>query len=244
MFWDIIFWITIIYIGGVVLWHLFFLVLMIIEGYSDGGFFGAVGSAIVVFIFGIWNLAKFAFGILIFALIIRACSGKDYVGFDKANLKADVKSLVYFYDDYDINHPPEYNERLEKFKKRISDYSEDETKKIKDFSHTYISFRKAFQDDFVEAFLDYQPHSEFTFQYSSKTSNLKSKLLSYDIKERIELEDKEMDKIISKLKEELPKYTEDELYDMQDRARTENKDIPRMMSYVYKNIFGEDLKYE
>jgi hypothetical protein len=244
MFWDIIFWITIIYIGGVVLWHLFFLVLMIFEGYSDGGFFGAVGSAIGAFIFGTWNLAKFALGILIFALIIRACSGKDYVGYDKANLKVDVNFLVYFYNDCDINHIPEYNERLAKFKKRISDYSEDEIKKIKDFSHTYISFSKSSQDDFVKVFLDYQPHSEFTFQYSSKTLNLKSKLLSYDIKERIELEDKEMDKIVIKLKEELPRYTEDELFEIKDRARTKNKDIPRMMSYVYKNIFGEDLKYE
>jgi len=244
MFWDIIFWITIIYIGGVVLWHLFFFVLVIFEGYSDSGFLGAIGGAIGGFLFGIWNLAKFAFGILIFALIIRACSGKDYVGFDKANLKADVKSLVYFYDDYDINHPPEYNERLEKFKKRISDYSDEEIKKIKEFSHIYISFRKSFQDDFLNTFLSYQPYSNFNFQYSSKTSSLKSKLLSYDIKERIEVEDKEMDKIIDKLKEELPKYSEDELYEMQERARTENKDIARMMSYVYKNIFGQDLKYE
>lgn len=55
----------IIYIIGVILWRLFFAIILIAEE-------GWVG-ALVVFLWSVWDLAKFAFGILILVLIFRGC---------------------------------------------------------------------------------------------------------------------------------------------------------------------------
>lgn len=242
MIWDIIFWAAIIYIGGVVLFHLFFTVMMIIEGYADNGFWGAVGMGFASLVMNVWNLAKFALTILIFALIIRACSGKDYVGLDEANLKADVKSIVYLLDNYDYNTPPDYNKDLEKFKKRIKDYTSEELTSLKKFSKLYISYRKAFQDDFKVSFLNYIPGDEFKLTTSKKYIELRKKLDEYDIKEKLELEDKEIEKLITKLNSEFSKYSEDEIFDRQYEVENDQRDVSLIMSSVYKNIFNEEYE--
>lgn len=242
MIWDIIFWAALIYIGGVVLFHLFFTVMMIIEGYADNGFWGAVGMGFASLLMNVWNLAKFALTILIFALIIRACSGKDYVGLDEVNLKADVKSIVYFLDNYDYNTPPDYNKDLEKFKKRIKDYTPEELISLKNFSKLYISYRKAFQDDFKESFLNYIPGDEFKFTTSKKCIDLRKKLDEYDIKEKLELEDQEIEKLITKLNSEFSTYSEDEILDRQYEVENDQRDVSLIMASVYKNIFNEEYE--
>lgn len=244
MIWDIIFWAALIYIGGVILFHLYFTIMMIIEGYADNGFWGAVGMGFASLLMNVWNLAKFALTILIFALIIRACSGKDYVGLDKANLKADVKSIIYFLDNYEYNNPPDYNEDLEKFKKRIRDYTPEEISKLKEFSKIYISYRKAFQDDFKESFLSYIPGENFTLTASKKADDLRKILNTYDIKEKLELEDKEIEKLIMKLNTEFSKYSEDEILDRQYEVENDQRDVGLLMATVYKNIFNEEYHYE
>lgn len=244
MIWDIIFWAAVVYIGGVILWHLFFFVLMIIEGYDDGGFWGALGSASVAFLMGIWNLAKFAIGLVIFALIIRSCSGKDFLGVDNFNISTEAKSMVYFIDSYDYNNPPEYNERLDEFKDKLDNYSDEEVNQLKEFTQKYISYRKSFQDDFRNSFLDYTPGDDFKLITSNKTQQLKKQLIDYGLKEKLLMEDKEIDKIVSKLNDQLSYLDEDEIYQRQELALENENDLIDKMLAVYSDIFNESPSYE
>jgi len=71
---KIIFWLAVIYIVVVILWRLFVAILSIVEGYSEHGFWGAVGMAVLNLLINVWDFAKFAFTILILVLIIKACA--------------------------------------------------------------------------------------------------------------------------------------------------------------------------
>ncbi len=78
---NIIFWLIIIYIVGIVLWRLFVSIMLIAEGYKTGGIKGggvgivsAIGVNLLMLLGDIWGLAKFAIGALIVIWIIRACS--------------------------------------------------------------------------------------------------------------------------------------------------------------------------
>jgi hypothetical protein len=74
MIWTILLWLAAIYIICVVLGRLFIAILMIIEGYAEHGLGGAIAAAFLNFLFNLWDLAKFAFMILIFTLIIQGCA--------------------------------------------------------------------------------------------------------------------------------------------------------------------------
>jgi hypothetical protein len=240
MFWNIIFWALIIYFSIIVVWYLIVMIMMIIEEYLDNGFWGAVGSAIGVFLVSVWNLAKFALGIFILVLIIRFFSGKDYLGYDKANINADVKSLIYFYDNYYLNNPPDYNESLEKFKFKIKNYSTNDVNKLKEFSHYYINYRISSRNDFKEAFLQYHAGTNFNFSFSPQTIELRNKLMLYDIKDRLEFENKRVDTLICQFKEEFPELSNDELYERQQRIKSNDNEPVRLMSVIYKEIFKEE----
>jgi len=71
---TILLWVSLIYIVCVVLWRLFIAIMMIVSGYSEEGWAGAIGAAVINFLVNLWDLAKFAFMILILALIIRGCA--------------------------------------------------------------------------------------------------------------------------------------------------------------------------
>jgi hypothetical protein len=73
MIWKILLWGSLIYIVCVVIWRLFIALTTIIEGYAEKGWAGAVRMAIVNFFFNVWDLAKFAFTVLILVLIVRGC---------------------------------------------------------------------------------------------------------------------------------------------------------------------------
>jgi hypothetical protein len=73
MIWKILFWAAIIYILCIVLWRLFMAIMMILEGYSEGRWRGALVAALINFLFNLWDFAKFAFVVLIFVLIFRGC---------------------------------------------------------------------------------------------------------------------------------------------------------------------------
>lgn len=244
MIWDIIYYAVLIYIGGVVLWHLFFWGMMIVEGYSDDGFWGALGMGFFGFISGIWSLAKFAISILIIAWLVRSCSGNDYVGFDSFNISADSKSIIYFIDAYDYNNPPEYNDNLEKFKKKINAYSKDEIEKLKEFARLYINYRNSFAKDFVNSFIEYIPGSEFAFSLSEQTDNYKQKLLNYNIAERLEIEDKQIEELIIELNSELPNLSSDEVIERQSAVVENDNDMLFLMGSIYKSIFEEELSNE
>lgn len=72
--WQIIIWLAVFYIVGVVLWRLFIAIIMISSGYSEKGWMGAVGAAALNFFVNLWDLGKFAFTLLIITLIFRGCS--------------------------------------------------------------------------------------------------------------------------------------------------------------------------
>lgn len=199
-------------------------------------FFGFVG--------GIWSLAKFALSILIIAWLVRSCSGNDYVGFDSSNISADVKSMVYFLDSYDYNHPPAYNDHLEKFKDKLKSYSDEELGKLKEFSKLYINYRNSFNEDFRNAFIKYLPGDTFVFSLSPRTNKLKQKLFEYDIKERLEIEDQQIEEFITQFNSELPNLTEEEIIDRQLLVEENDSDIVILMSSIYKSIFNEELTYE
>jgi len=78
---TIILWLIIIYIAVIVLWRLFVSIMIIAQGYKDGGIKGgavgilsAIGVNLLMLLGDIWGFAKFAIGALILILIIRACS--------------------------------------------------------------------------------------------------------------------------------------------------------------------------
>ena len=62
---NLFLWLLIIYIAFVVLWRLFLSIMLIVEE----GWAGAVFA----FFINLWDLTKFAFGILILILIVRKC---------------------------------------------------------------------------------------------------------------------------------------------------------------------------
>ena len=70
---DIIFWLAVAYIAIVVLYRLVMAIMMIIGGYAEAGFGGAIMQAAIVFLINLWSLAKFAFMMLIIVLVIRGC---------------------------------------------------------------------------------------------------------------------------------------------------------------------------
>ncbi len=76
---KIILWGVIIYIIGVIIGFLIRTIFMTIVGYSEEGFWGALGGALFSFLIGVWNLTKFAFAILILALILRSCSSNQII---------------------------------------------------------------------------------------------------------------------------------------------------------------------
>lgn len=76
-----IFWLILVYIAIIILWRLFVSVMMIIEGYKDGGvkggavgFIGALRLNLLMILGDIWGLIKYAIGALIVVFIVRACS--------------------------------------------------------------------------------------------------------------------------------------------------------------------------
>ena len=71
---NILLWLALVYIVCVVIWRLVMAIIMIIGGYGEHGWGGAIGMAVISFLMNLWDLAKFAFGLLIIALIIRGCS--------------------------------------------------------------------------------------------------------------------------------------------------------------------------
>lgn len=71
---QIIFWLAVIYIIIVVLWRLFVAVMSIIGGYAEHGFWGALGMAAVNLLINVWDLAKFAFTILLLVFVLKTCS--------------------------------------------------------------------------------------------------------------------------------------------------------------------------
>lgn len=71
---SLLIWAGLIYIALIVLWRLIVSILMIIEMYADEGIVGAVLAAAMSFIVNVWDLAKFAFTVLVIAFLIRACS--------------------------------------------------------------------------------------------------------------------------------------------------------------------------
>jgi hypothetical protein len=78
---KVILWLVIIYIVGVVLWRLAVAVPIIFTSYKEGGIkggfiglLGVMGMNLLMIIMDIWGFAKFAIGILVILLIIRACS--------------------------------------------------------------------------------------------------------------------------------------------------------------------------
>lgn len=71
---HVLLWLALIYIVCVVVWRLIMAIIMIIGGYSENGWGGAIGMAVISFLMNLWDLAKFAFGLLIIVLIIRGCS--------------------------------------------------------------------------------------------------------------------------------------------------------------------------
>ncbi len=81
MIFKIIFWAIVVYIGIIILWRLFISIMIIINSYQDGGIKGgfvgvltALGVNLLMILGDIWGFIKFAIGILIIMLIIRACS--------------------------------------------------------------------------------------------------------------------------------------------------------------------------
>jgi hypothetical protein len=71
----------VIYIVIIILWRLFISIMMIIEGYREGGIkggivgvMGALGVNLLMILGDIWGLVKFAIVALIILFIIRACS--------------------------------------------------------------------------------------------------------------------------------------------------------------------------
>jgi len=81
MVFKILFWSIIVYITLIILWRLFISIGLIIEGYQTngvkGGFLGFLGALILnllMLLRDIWGFLKYAIGVLIAILIIRACS--------------------------------------------------------------------------------------------------------------------------------------------------------------------------
>lgn len=87
MIWSIIFWLAVLYIAVVIIWRLILAVLMVVEGYHDSGLGGAIGAAAINLVINIWDIAKFAFLILILAFFLRTCS-KDKIGISET---ADIE---------------------------------------------------------------------------------------------------------------------------------------------------------
>ncbi len=73
MIWKILLWGSLLYIACVVIWRLFIAIIAIIENYGENGLAAAVMTAIVAFFINVWDLAKFAFTLLILILIVKSC---------------------------------------------------------------------------------------------------------------------------------------------------------------------------
>ncbi len=66
-------WVAVLYIAGVVVWRLYVATTLVIGGYKESGWRGAIQYAIINLLISLWDLAKFAFGMLILILILRGC---------------------------------------------------------------------------------------------------------------------------------------------------------------------------
>ena len=78
---KVLFWCIVVYIGIIILWRLFVSIMIIFEGYREGGvkgvgvgILGALGANLLMILGDIWGLVKYAIGALILLLIIRSCS--------------------------------------------------------------------------------------------------------------------------------------------------------------------------
>ncbi len=233
----IILWISLFCIGGVIGWILFEYYKSSIRSLSKSCLPETNLKIIRMYSLTALKLLTIMSSILIVVFIIKACSQRESVKIDKSKLSSDVKSLAYFYNLYAVDHPPEYNKQLKKFKKRISNYKDEEIKIIKSFSKLYIAYHKTFHDDFLHAVIDYIPKTEFAFKTCNETDNLKLKLYSYNIKDNLDLEDEEVQKVVNELKDKFPKYSYDEVIEMKEMTINNDQNIGEMMDVIYKNIF-------
>jgi len=71
---TLLIWAALIYIVIVVIWRLIVSIGMIISMYVEDGIAGAILAAVLSFLMNVWDLAKFAFTLLIVAFLIKACS--------------------------------------------------------------------------------------------------------------------------------------------------------------------------
>jgi hypothetical protein len=71
---TVLMWLAVLYIAGVVVWRLYVATTLAIGGYKESGWGGAVQYAIINLLISLWDLGKFAFGILIVILIVRGCA--------------------------------------------------------------------------------------------------------------------------------------------------------------------------
>lgn len=81
MIWNILVWSVVAYIGIIILWRLFVAIMIIIEGYKNGGIkqglvavLVALGLNLLTILGDIWGFIKWVLVGLVILFIIRACS--------------------------------------------------------------------------------------------------------------------------------------------------------------------------
>ncbi len=161
-------------------------------------------------------------------------------------MKGDVHILyVLLASDPKQEQMSEFNETLEKFSKRISDYPVDKKNYLKDAAKKYGRFMQALNTDFNLYFKEYfdKQETNATLDWSKKSKPILDSIINdYDLKE-LSSSYSEMDssiQIISKHKTEVNEENIDPELFFKGMKKLITSDMYRI-NRTYKMIFNEDI---
>ena len=246
MVWEIIFWASLIYISGFILTKISLSCDMFKEGYKVSGVWQALRMGFTGFFMKVRGFAKLRLILSFIALLFSSYYGNNFLGISKPYFESDVKNLIYYFDSYEINNTPEYNKELVELSKKINQYSTKGINRLKNFSKIYISYVYYTQNDFIDCLGLYSPETELKYQVSIETKKKMNDLLKYDIREKMDLEQSTMLKLVDKINMGLLQHNLNERIPIIENAKetaVENQYVSKnLMESVYKIIFKEKLQ--
>lgn len=71
----VVFWLAVFFFAAMVIWRIFRSIFLVVVGFKDGGFGGGMYMMGLVILLTFWDLAKLAFWVLIFTLLVQWITG-------------------------------------------------------------------------------------------------------------------------------------------------------------------------
>ena len=91
---DVIFWIVAGCVVIAILWNLIVSILFMVEAYAEMGFGGALLAGLMMTVSSVWELAKYAIGVLVVLAVVRSCDDPIEKSGWSAQQRSEIGDMV------------------------------------------------------------------------------------------------------------------------------------------------------